>query len=97
MSELVAEVIWLSGMLFKTKMLWKIKSNGVIKKIFKSNLEMDKPESRHGERFVKVKAVLKTWTEVEDVIEYDTYHEQFLIPAGYQIDTDVVRWSYVEE
>ena len=58
---------------------------------------MDKPKSRHGERFVKVKAVLKTWTEVEDVIEYDTYYEQFLIPAGYQIDTDVVRWSYVEE
>ena len=58
---------------------------------------MDKPKSRHGERFVKVKAVLKTWTEVEDVIEYDTYHEQFLIPAGYQIDTDVIRWTYVEE
>lgn len=58
---------------------------------------MDKPKSRHGERFVKVKAVLKTWTEVEDIIEYDTYHEQFLIPAGYQIDTDVVRWTYAEE
>ncbi len=37
---------------------------------------MDKPKSKHGERFVKVKAVIKTWTEVEDIIEYDTYCEQ---------------------
>ena len=58
---------------------------------------MEKPKSRHGERFVKVNAVLKTWTEVEAVIEYDTRWEQFIIPAGFQIDTDVVRWSYPDE
>lgn len=32
---------------------------------------MDKPKSKYGERFVKVKAIIKTWTEVERVIEYD--------------------------
>ncbi len=58
---------------------------------------MEKPKSRHGERFVKVNAVLKTWTEVEAEIEYNTYYEQFIIPACFQIDTHVVRWSYPDE
>lgn len=40
---------------------------------------MDKPKSKHGERFVKVKAKLFTWTVVEDVIEYDTLYEQFIL------------------
>lgn len=39
---------------------------------------IDKPKSKYGERFVKIKAIIKTWTEVEDIIEYDTYREQFL-------------------
>ena len=56
---------------------------------------MDKPKSKHGERFVKVKAIIKTWTEVEDVIEYDTYNEQFIIPNGFQSDCKVLKWNYV--
>jgi len=51
---------------------------------------MDKPKSKHGERFVKVKAIIKTWTEVEDVIEYDTLCKQFIIPNGYQLDSKVI-------
>ena len=58
---------------------------------------MDKPKSRHGERFVKVKAIIKTWTEVEGIIEYDTYHEQFIIPNNYQLDSKVISWSYINE
>ena len=30
----------------------------------------------------------------EDIIEYDTYTEQFIIPNGYQIDTKVISWKY---
>ena len=56
---------------------------------------MGKPQSKHGERFVKVKAVIKTWTEVESVIEYDTHHEQFLIPNGFQIDCKIIKWDYI--
>ena len=56
---------------------------------------MDKPKSKHGERFVKVKAIIKTWTEVEDVIEYDTRYEQFIIPSNYQLDCKVISWSYI--
>ena len=52
------------------------------------------PQSKCNERFVKVRAKLKTWTIVEDVIEYDTYTEQFIIPNGYQIDTKVISWKY---
>lgn len=56
---------------------------------------MDKPKSKYGERFVKVKAIIKTWTEVERVIEYDTYYEQFIIPNGFQYDCKILRWDYV--
>lgn len=56
---------------------------------------MDKPKANYGERFVKVKAIIKTWTEVEDVIEYDTYNECFIIPNGYQIGSKVISWSYI--
>lgn len=56
----------------------------------------DKPKSKHGERFVKVKAIIKTWTQVEDVIEYDTLHDQFVIPNGYQIDSRVIDWNYID-
>lgn len=52
------------------------------------------PQSRDNKRFVKVLAKLKTWTIVEDIIEYDTYTEQFIIPNGYQIDTKVISWEY---
>ncbi len=54
------------------------------------------PKSKYGERFVKVKATLWTWTAVEDIIEFDTLHEQFLIPHGYQIDTKVIDWEYIK-
>lgn len=56
---------------------------------------MDKPKSKHGERFVKVMAKLFTWTMVEDVIEYDTLYEQFIIPHGYQTDVKVIDWKYI--
>lgn len=56
---------------------------------------MDKPKSKHGERFVKVKAVIRTWTEVERIIEYDTHHEQFLIPNGFQSDCKIIKWDYI--
>lgn len=56
---------------------------------------MEKPKSKYGEWFVKVKAIIKTWTEVEDIIEYDTENEQFIIPAGYQCDCKVLKWNYV--
>ena len=55
---------------------------------------MDKPKSKHGERFVKVKAIIKTWTEVEMVIEYDTYYEQFIIPSCFQCDCNILKWYY---
>ena len=56
---------------------------------------MDKPKAKYGERFVSVKAKLKTWTIVEDIIEYDTFTDQWVIPNGYQIDTKVVGWEYI--
>lgn len=56
---------------------------------------MDKPKSKYGERFVKVKAIIKTWTEVEDVIVYDTRFEQFIIPNNYQLGSKVISWSYI--
>ena len=56
---------------------------------------MELPKSKHGGRFVKVKAIIKTWTEVEDIIEYDTHYEQFIIPSNYQLDCKVISWSYV--
>lgn len=56
---------------------------------------MDKPKSKHGESFVKVKVTIKTCTEVEDIITYyDTYSESFLIPDSYQCDCKVIKWSY---
>lgn len=65
------------------------------------NIEQNKkfafPQSRGNERFIKVLAKLKTWTIVEDVIEYDTYTEQFIIPNGYQIDTKVISWKYYKD
>ena len=54
---------------------------------------MDNPKSKHGERFVKVKAIIKTWTQVEDIIEYDTLYERYIIPNGYQIDSRVIDWD----
>ncbi len=57
---------------------------------------MDKPKSKHGERFIKVKAKLFTWTEVEDIIEYDTLYEQFIIPQSYQADVKVIDWKYLD-
>ena len=57
---------------------------------------MDKPKSKHGERYVKVKAKLFTWTMTEDIIEYDTLYEQFIIPQGYQVDTRVIDWEYID-
>lgn len=58
---------------------------------------MDYPKSITGERYVKVVAKLKTWTIVEAVIEYDTYAEQFIIPNGFQIDTEVISWEYYKD
>lgn len=55
------------------------------------------PQSRCNERYVKVLAKLKTWTIVEDIIEYDTYNECFIIPNGYQIDTKVISWKYYKD
>lgn len=55
------------------------------------------PQSRDNERYVKVLAKLKTWTIVEAVIEYDTYTEQFIIPNGFQIDTEVISWEYYKD
>lgn len=58
---------------------------------------MELPKSKYGERFVPVKAQLKTWTIVEDVIEFDTHTDQFIIPNGYQPDTKVIDWKYKED
>lgn len=55
------------------------------------------PQGRNYERFIKVRAKLKTWTIVEAVIEYDTYTEQFIIPNGFQVDTKVISWEYYKE
>lgn len=68
-----------------------------------TNIEQSKklasvfPRSKDNERYVKVRAKLKTWTVVEDIIEYDTYTEQFIIPDGYQIDTKVISWEYYKD
>ena len=68
-----------------------------------TNIEQNKklapvfPQNECNERFVKVRAKLKTWTTVEDIIEYDTYAEQFIIPDGYQIDTKVISWEYYKD
>lgn len=55
------------------------------------------PQSRGNKRFIKVLAKLKTWTIVEDIIEYDTHTEQFIIPNEYQIDTKVISWKYYKD
>lgn len=55
------------------------------------------PQSIGNERFVKVLAKLKTWTTVEDIIKFDTYTNQFVIPDGYQIDTKVISWEYYKD
>ncbi len=57
---------------------------------------MNKPKSKHGERFVEVKVIIKTWTEVEDIIAFDTETNQFIIPNGYQVDAKVISWNYIE-
>jgi hypothetical protein len=67
----------------------------VVVLIIKFVVAMGKPKSKHGERFVKVKAIIKTWTEVEDIIEYDTWYEQFIIPSNCQLDCKVISWSYI--
>ena len=56
---------------------------------------MDKPKAKYGKRFVSVKAKLRTWTIVEDIIEYDTFTDQWIIPNGYQIDTKVIDREYM--
>ena len=48
------------------------------------------------ERYVKVKVKIKTWTVVEDVIDFDTHTNQFIIPNKYQIDAKVIAWEYVD-
>lgn len=58
---------------------------------------MTLPQSKFHERFIKVRAKLKTWTIVEAVIEYDTYTEQFIIPNGFQADTKVISWEYYKD
>lgn len=58
---------------------------------------MKLPKSKDRERYVKVRVKLKTWTVVEDVIEFDTYTEQFIIPNGFQIDTKVISWEYYKD
>ena len=56
------------------------------------------PKSRYpNERFIKVRAKLKTWTIVEAIIEYDTYNKWFIIPNGFQIDTKVISWEYYKD
>ena len=55
---------------------------------------MKLPKSQDRERYIKVRAKLKTWTTIEVVIEYDTYTGQFIIPNGFQIDTEVISWEY---
>jgi hypothetical protein len=60
-------------------------------------MKLSFPKSINNERFVKVRAELKTWTIVEDVIEYDTYTGQFIIPNGYQIGTEVISWEYYKD
>ena len=56
------------------------------------------PQSRYyNERYVKVRAKLKTWTVVEDVIDFDTYTQSFIIPSGYQVDTKVISWEYYKD
>ena len=55
------------------------------------------PEAPFGERYVTVRAKLKTWTEVEALIDFDTYTDMFIIPPDYQIDTKVISWEYLNE
>lgn len=57
---------------------------------------MIKPKSKHGERFVEVKVIIKTWTFVEDIIDFDTETNQFIIPNGYQVDAKVISWNYID-
>ena len=52
------------------------------------------PEAPFGERYVTVRAKLKTWTEVEDDIVFDTETEKWIIPNGYQVGTEVISWEY---
>ena len=58
---------------------------------------MKLPKSQDRERYVKVLAKLKTWTVVEDVIEFDTDTQSFIIPSGYQVDTKVISWEYYKD
>ena len=56
---------------------------------------MDYPKAKNGERYVKVKVTIHTWTDVKDVIDYDTYTNQFVIPNGYQANVKIVKWEYI--
>lgn len=58
---------------------------------------MNLPKSQDRERYVKVRAKLKTWTVVEDVIDFDTDTQSFIIPSGYQADTKVISWEYIKD
>ena len=48
-----------------------------------------------GQRYIKVKAKIKTWTVVEAIIDFDTQTNQFVIPSGYQAGAHVIEWSYL--
>lgn len=49
------------------------------------------------QRYVKVRVRIKTWTIVEDIIVFDTFTNQFVIPSGYQVDAKVIEWDYYKE
>lgn len=48
-------------------------------------------------RYIEIRAKLKTWTEVEGNILFDTETDQFEIPSNYQIDTKVLGWKYLDD
>lgn len=56
---------------------------------------MDYPQAKNGERYVKVKATIHTWTNVEDIIEFDTFTNSFIIPNDYQVGAKIVDWKYI--
>lgn len=48
-------------------------------------------------RYIEIRAKLKTWTEVEGNILFNTETDQFEIPSNYQIDTKVLGWKYLDD
>ena len=57
---------------------------------------MERPRSETGERYVRVVAKVRTWTVVEETVDYDTATGQFVLPSGYQADAKVVGWKYAD-